>query len=69
VKKKPPPLPKNFEQSPLFDQNAAAQFFRLQEKTGSNPLEMQKEFFNKTIKIASESSLGNQVKRKKQQLQ
>mmetsp|Transcript_27913 Transcript_27913/g.34672 ORF Transcript_27913/g.34672 Transcript_27913/m.34672 type:complete len:85 (-) Transcript_27913:232-486(-) len=33
LKKQPPPLPKSFETSPLFDTNLTSQYFRIQPKS------------------------------------
>lgn len=41
VSKKPPPLPKNFEQSPLFDNEATQKYFRLQPQSRSQQKDMQ----------------------------
>ena len=49
LKKQPPKLPQNFEQSPLFETGATSQYFRLQ------PKDTQQTLFNKTIKMASEA--------------
>jgi len=41
IRQKPPPLPKNFEQSPLFDNEATQKYFRLQPQSHSQQKDIQ----------------------------
>jgi len=57
--KKPPPLPKNFEQSPLFDNDATQKYFRLQPQSRSQQKDMQQIMFDRTIKVGSEQLVNS----------
>ena len=54
LKKQPPPLPRSFEQSPLFDQNLTSQYFRIQPEQVT-PYESQQQLYSMTMKMAKES--------------